>query len=348
MKLQVGNPGLQSTVQDQGRWGWQSIGMAVSGAMDLPSLIRGNLMVGNDPNDAALEAAFLGPELTCISGSGSFVLTGADLSPKLNGSPCPNWTVLPMNPGDRLTFGPARQGCRCYICLSGGVNVPVVMGSRSTYMKTSTGGIQGRALRAGDRIVTGEPSTLWDRALGFVCPEELRPHSSGPLRIVLGLQEEAFTERGIRTLLESEYQISALSDRMGFRLEGPPIEHSDGADIVSDGVPLGAVQVAGDGQPIVMMADRQTTGGYTKIGVLCSCDTARLAQKPPGSAVTFASVSQEEAVEILRWEVSRREQLRLAMEAYRATFDFYHPYNLRGRPGTAALWYTLQGRPLNL
>ena len=206
-----------------------------------------------------------------------------------------------LQDGDIITFtGPKGAGCRGCLCFAGGVDVPVVMNSRTTYMRAKIGGLDGRALKSGDVIKVGEPAPLWRRLEGFRLPAELNPAVTAeePLAIITGLQQDAFTEEGRKLLFASEYLITAESDRMGCRLEGPKIEHSDkGADIVSDGIPLGAVQIPGHGMPIIMLADRQTTGGYTKIGVLTPLSVEALVQKMPGMKVRFreAGLSEGEA-----------------------------------------------------
>ncbi|MPM29546.1 hypothetical protein SDC9_76086 [bioreactor metagenome] len=198
------------------------------------------------------------------------------------------------------------------------MDVPVVMNSRTTYMRAKIGGVEGRALKSGDVIKTGEPAPLWKRLGGFRLPAGLNPAAAAeaPLAVITGLQRDAFTEEGRKLLFESEYLITAESDRMGCRLEGPKIEHTEkGADIVSDGIPLGAVQIPGHGMPIIMLADRQTTGGYTKIGVLTPLSIEALVQKMPGMKVTFREASVAEGVaeqQKIADAVKRAGELRLS------------------------------------
>ncbi len=315
MKLRIERPGALTTVQDLGRWGYQALGMPVSGAMDAPALVRGNLILGNPAGAAALEITLMGPTVLFSGGEGSIAIAGGDLSPKLNGTPIPGWTAVAVKDGDRLTFGaPKGQGCRAYLCVGGGVDVPPVMGSRSTYMKAKVGGFQGRALKAGDELPVGTPWILWKKNIGLSCPVDMRPayDFSGPLRAVLGPQDDYITPAGVETFFANEYKISSSADRMGYRMEGgTPVEHVNGPDIVSDGIPMGAIQIPGQGFPIVMMADRQTTGGYVKIAVLHSLDVARLAQRLPGAAVRFSRITQEEGIEISKAEARTVEELRL-------------------------------------
>ena len=311
MKLIIQSPGALTTVQDLGRWGYQAIGMPVSGAMDAPALIRGNILLGNPDNAAALEMTMMGASVLFKEGSGAIAITGGDLQPKLNNNPVSNWQVLPVKDGDILTFGGiCGRGFRAYLCVSGGVDVPLVMGSRSTYMKAKIGGLEGRKLAKGDELLTGSPGKF---KAGLSCPENLRPDYSvdKPLRTVLGPQDDYIKPEGVKTFLSAEYKISSSSDRMGSRMEGSAIiEHVKSPDIVSDAIPMGAVQIPGQGLPIVMMADRQTTGGYVKIGVVHALDVARLSQFLPGSPVKFSQITQKQGIEISKSEAKLLDSLR--------------------------------------
>ncbi|WP_352402841.1 biotin-dependent carboxyltransferase family protein [Pyramidobacter sp.] len=316
MKLIVERAGALTTVQDLGRWGHQALGMPVSGAMDAPALTRGNLLLGNPPGAAALEVTVMGP-LIRFAGEGCVAVAGGDLSPQLNGAPLPMWTAVAVKDGDRLGFGaPHGRGCRAYVCVGGGIDVPPVMGSRSTYMKAKIGGLEGRKLKDGDELSAGAPWSLWRNIVGTACPAELLPdYGDAPLRAVPGPQDSYVTPAGLKTFFETEYAVSTSADRMGCRLESDrAIEHAKGPDIVSDGIPMGAVQAPGSGLPIVMMADRQTTGGYVKIAVVHALDAARLAQKMPGETVRFAPLSQDEGVELSRAEAAKVERLRLFVQ----------------------------------
>ncbi|MBQ9565229.1 MAG: biotin-dependent carboxyltransferase family protein [Synergistaceae bacterium] len=314
MKLRVQSPGALTTVQDLGRWGYQAIGMPVSGAMDAPALRRGNILLGNEEGVAALEVTMMGPSILFQGGAGAIAVTGGDLSPMLNGQAIPNWTVLSVKDGDVLSFGGPKKGFRAYICVSGGIDVPPVMGSRSTYLKARIGGLEGRKLQKDDELSTGPAGKF---VAGVACPENLRPSYDGsPFRTVLGPQDSYIKPEGVKTFFETEYKLSASSDRMGCRMEGgTPIEHVKGPDIVSDAIPMGAVQIPGQGLPIVMMADRQTTGGYVKIGVVHALDVARLSQVLPGSPVRFSQITQEEGIEISRAEGRALEALRAHVAA---------------------------------
>ncbi len=295
MKLKVKRAGMLTTVQDMGRWGFQSSGVPVAGAMDLPALRLGNAMLGNPEEAAALEVTFLGPELE-VRGAGAAVFAGAELGFSLNGRRIGSWRAVTLRDGDEISFAGPVSGCRGNLCFAGGVDSPLFMNSRSTHLRAKIGGIEGRALKNGDVLDIGEPSPLWKRLDGFSLPSGLNPTlpKETPLSLMLGLQRDSFTENGVSALFSSEYLISADSDRMGCRLDGEKIERRGGADIVSDAVQLGAVQIPAHGMPIIMLADRQTTGGYTKIGVLTPLSVEALVQKMPGEKVRFRRAEIEE------------------------------------------------------
>ena len=315
------SPGMLTTVQDGGRWGHQGEGMPVAGAMDLQSMRIANVLAGNGENDSCLEVSLLGPRLTVAGGEGVAAVAGADLGFQINGADAPLWTALAVKEGDVLSFSGPRSGCRAYLAFSGGISVPLVMESRATYTRAGVGGLEGRALKKGDRLECGEPPLLWKKCEGLVCPAELRSvyDFNAPLRTISGPQEDLFTEEGLKTFYSSEYVISNSADRMGYRMDGPLVEHVGAADIISDAIPLGAVQVPGHGQPIVMLADRQTTGGYTKIAVVCSADVAALAQRLPGQKVRFERIALKDAVALVREEKRKRDELLQVRAAYRST-----------------------------
>jgi biotin-dependent carboxylase-like uncharacterized protein len=267
--------------------------------MDPFSLRLGNVMLGNDENDAALELAVGGFEAVfqrecCV------VLTGAGLPMTINGCHAPTWTVHYVHADARVAVRvpPSfADGCRSYLCVSGGIDVPIVMGSRSTFTRGKIGGYMGRALTAGDAVQIGPPAPLWRISAGFTCPDRFRPGRcrDEPIHAMDGPQIDSFTDAGVKTFYNETYTVTDKIDRMGYRLDGPVIAHKDGADIISDGIVHGSVQVPGEGKPIVLMSDRQTTGGYTKIAVVSTWSAALLAQKTPGAAVRFHRVSEKEA-----------------------------------------------------
>ena len=296
--FEVIQPGPLTTVQDLGRYGYQQYGVPVSGAMDDYALRVANLLVGNNEGEAGLEITLLGPQLRLLEDT-VVAITGADLSPMLNNNPLPMWAAVMVGCEATISFHWPKRGCRSYLAVAGGIDIPKVMGSSSTYVKSHIGGVEGRPLRAGDLLKSGKarPGILERRLPPQYVPEY---RNQSELRVILGPQDDHFTEKGIRDFLHSEYTISTEADRVGYRLQGPRIEHKAGADIISDGIPLGAVQVPGDGLPIVLMADRQTTGGYAKIATVITVDVPKLAQAKPGDKVRFLQITEEEAHQALR------------------------------------------------
>ena len=304
MNLLIHDAGPQTTVQDLGRRGALRVGIPPSGPMDREAFLLANRLVGNADDAAALECTLVGPRIE-VADERWVAVTGAAMPTALNGATMPRWAAFEVKPGDVLRLGPAASGVRAYIAVSGGIDTPLALGSRSTYLRGQLGGHRGRALRKGDVLRLG-PSSGGAPAevLGQFIPDYTQ---SPTARVVLGPQEDRFTERGVATLFEAPYEMTPQSDRMGARLRGARIEHTRGHDIISDGVALGGVQVVGDGQPIVLLADRQSTGGYTKIGTVCSFDIGRVCQVKPGQRLSFKRVTVAEAHELL--------------SAYRAEFD---------------------------
>ena len=295
--VKVISPGALTTVQDAGRFGFLQSGISVSGVMDSYSHRAANLLVDNPQEEAVLEVTLMGPvlEFQC---STRIAVTGAMMQPKLNNQPVPMWQTIPVGEGDRLSFSGIQGGCRAYIAFAGGLDVPVIMGSKSTNLKAQMGGFEGRMLKRDDVVPLKAPS---GEAKLWAASEEWIPKfpTQITLRAVLGPQEDLFTEEGIASFLNTEYLVTPANDRMGYRLEGEEITHKAGADIVSDGIVMGAVQVPSSGQPIILMADRQTTGGYTKIATVATADLPLLAQAQAGTKIRFQQVSVEEAQQLL-------------------------------------------------
>jgi len=293
----VHDPGPQTTVQDLGRRGSLRIGIPPSGPMDREAFLLANRLVGNADDAAGLECTLIGPRIE-FADERWVAVTGADMSLTLNGAEMPRWAGFGVEAGDVLRVGAARSGVRGYIAVSGGFDTPPALGSRSTYLRGQLGGFEGRALRKGDRLPLGPAS---GGAPSDVHDERIPDYTVEPtVRVVLGPQDDRFSKRGIAALFDAPYEMTQQSDRMGARLRGARIEHTRGHDIISDGVPLGGIQVVGDGQPIVLLADRQSTGGYTKIGAVCSFDIGRVCQVKPGQRLRFRQVSVAEAHEFLR------------------------------------------------
>ncbi len=306
-KIHVKQPGMLTTVQDLGRGGFGKFGMPIAGVMDDYAARTGNILLGNDENAPVLEITFMGPMLS-FEDSTDFVITGGNLQPRLNNRPIDLWTICQAKPGDTLSFAGVATGCRAYISTAGGFTVKPVMGSTSTYLRGKLGGYDGRALKAGDILTTGRSSHPTP-SKEFVLPVEYRPDYAHSIRVILGPQDDAFTQKGIETFLSAEYTVTNEADRMGYRFDGPKIEHKNGADIISDGIALGAIQVPAHGTPIIMLADHQTTGGYTKIANVISVDIPSVAQKKPGDKIRFNRISIEEAQHLYRQREEKLQQL---------------------------------------
>jgi antagonist of KipI len=297
----VVRPGLLTTVQDRGRFGSQQFGVTVSGAMDELALRVGNILVGNPQGAAGLEISFLGPELR-LQADLALAITGAEVEAVLDGEPVPGYQTILARAGQVLDIRHCRQGMRAYLCVGGGIDVPLRLGSRSTSLAAGFGGVEGRPIREGDILQAGPALGGVGRLRGRSAPAQWRPTFALPqtVRVVFGPQDDAFTEAGKRTLLESVYEVSPSSDRMGCRLEGPALEHAGAADIISDWIPLGGIQVPGNGKPIILLADRQTTGGYTKVATVIGVDIPRLAQLRAGDRLRFEAVTVEVAQRFYR------------------------------------------------
>lgn len=293
--------GLLTTIQDLGRWGYQAYGMPVAGAMDRYSYCIANILVGNDVGAAAVEMTMLGAAFR-FDREAWVSICGADMQATLNGEQIKNWSSFFVPAGSELVFANAVSGCRSYLAVHGGIDVPLVLESRSTYTRAGIGGINGRALKVGDILNVNKVADFF--AIPRSLPVEFIPDYQNELklRVLLGPQDDLFTAEGIFTLFNSKYTVTDAADRMGYRLEGAPIEHSGAPDIVSDALCQGAIQVPGHGMPIVMMADRQTTGGYAKIGTVIGPDLTRLAQAKPGDVLRFIQCSDDEAVAALKKE----------------------------------------------
>ncbi len=283
-------------MQDTGRYGYQRFGVPVSGAMDSFSLRAANVLVGNDQDSACLEMTVVGPHIRFLADT-LIAITGADLAFGIDGERVHRWEAMHVAKGSVLTSDGMIDGMRAYLAIDGGIDVPLVMGSRSTYITSHIGGLRGRALKSGDllSVLPSDPSHRHDeRGL----PEDLEPVHYGHshvIRATLGPQTSAFKPGALETLFDSRYSVSNDSDRVGYRLEGPHLLHETGADIISDGSPAGAIQVPADGMPIILMADRGPTGGYAKIATVISTDLGRLAQARPGDTIAFKQVTMAQA-----------------------------------------------------
>jgi len=299
--LQVLAPGFHTTVQDLGRTGYQDIGVPVSGALDRVSLQIANALAGNPPGTPGLEIVLSGPTLEVIADAVRFALFGAGAGLKIgreNPRIIASGQSVTLRRGEVLQVVACQLASCCYLAVEGGIAVPLVLGSASTYVRAGFGGLHGRALQSGD-VVPLRISSAPERAeLRLPHPPDLSRDQS--IRVILGPQLEYFTEEAVAALLGAEFCVSQNADRMGMRLDGPPLRHCRGWDIVSDAIPTGAIQVPGSGQPIVLLADHQTTGGYPKVATVISADLPALGRRRPGDTLRFAAVTVEEAEELCR------------------------------------------------
>jgi biotin-dependent carboxylase-like uncharacterized protein len=332
--LRVKSPGLHTTVQDLGRDGFADVGVPPSGALDAVALRLANALVGNAPNAAALEVLVSGPTLEMLADAVHVAFVGGTAGMSVEDAHHRSVAVgrsVHLKKGEVVKLGMlARTSCG-YIAVEGGIGVPLTLGSASTYTRGTLGGFEGRALRAGD-VLHGEVGDTMRSELELTTP--LDADFDAPIRVVLGPQDDHFTESAIKAFLAGTYSVSAQADRMGFRLEGPALAHTRGYNIVSDGIVSGSIQVPGSGQPIVLMRDYQTIGGYPKIATVISSDISRLGRRSPGAKVLFAKVSREEAEAIYREEeaaiVARIGALRPARDEAGLNVEALYDENLIG------------------
>lgn len=313
MSITILNPGLLTTVQDFGRIGYQQFGVPVSGVVDPRAMSIANILVDNPEDEAVLECTMLGPQIR-FDAPNAIAIAGGDLGPTIDNQPIPNYAAIRVEAGQVLRFAGLRSGCRAYIAFAGGLDIAPVMGSRSTYMKAKIGGVEGRKLQKDDVIKFRKPNPdLRGLNIRHISPEFV-PRLEYKIRVVLGPQDDMFTEHGIETFLSESYIVTPEFDRMGCRLDGEIIEHKgESGDIISDGIAFGAIQVPTAGKPIIMLSDRQTTGGYTKIANVISADFRILAQLKAGDRVRFAQVSIAAAQDALLTQRAALKTLRTAV-----------------------------------
>ncbi len=302
--IKINSAGLLSSIQDCGRFGYQRYGVSTSGAMDSYSLKMANLLVGNDPNSAVIEATLTGPEINFLSDC-LIAICGADMTPQINGNLVPNNETIEVKNGDTLSFLGLKNGCRSYIAFAGGIAVPTVMGSKSTYFRAKIGGLDGRPLKQGDIIHLEESSgKKIIKKIPINLITEFKNNIS--LRVIPGPEIKKFDSSAIHTFLTSEYTVTVQSDRMGLRLSGQPVlSRLFSHDIISSGISQGTIQLPGNGQPIILMADRQTTGGYARIANVIGSDLHLVAQLKPGDKIHFEEISIEKAqIELIKTELN--------------------------------------------
>ncbi len=324
MAIRVSAPGLATSVQDLGRPGYYHLGIPVSGGMDQLALRAANLLVGNDEGAAVLEAVFMGPELE-FTEAATVAVAGADLPPRVDGDPRESWTSFPVKAGQVLSFDYLRAGARAYIAVAGGIDVPIVLGSRSTYTLGGLGGLGGRNLQAGDELRTGSASRRVDE--GRAVSEKLRrmPGRTAELRVVPGLYWHRITEASGRRFFEDTWKVALEADRIGYRFrDGRSLEFveraqpfgagSDPSNIVDSCYPYGSIQVPGGTEPIVLHRDAVSGGGYFMVGTVISADMDLIGQLQPHTPTRFMSVGMEEALAARR---ERRALLKKVREVLR-------------------------------
>ncbi len=312
--IKITKPGLLTSIQDLGRYGYQKYGVITSGVMDSVAHRIANLLVGNDEKEATLELTLLGPDMefrddTLIS------ICGGNLSPSINGKPIKLWRSVLVKAGSKLKFGGCKTGCRAYLAVAGGFDVPEVMNSKSTYIRAEIGGHNGKALQNDDELSVGKHSELsrqisevlaselkentftemqWTISSDFIVSSVSKPH----VRVMKGRQYDWFTTESQMKLFTEHFEVTAQSDRMGYRLKGPELSLQNEQEMLSEAVSFGTIQVPSEGNPIVLLADRQTTGGYPKIGQIATVDLSIMAQLKPGDKVQFVEVSHEVAQQL--------------------------------------------------
>jgi antagonist of KipI len=276
------------------------MGVSASGAADPMSLRIGNRLVGNPDGTAALEMTLVGGAFT-FERAATIAATGADFGPSLDGVALPMWSSIEIREGETVRFGPSRSGARAYLCVQGGIAVETFLGSASTHVLSGLGGFQGRALRKGDRVELGAANSLFRKiAISPKALESLQPRKV--IRVTDGPQSDWFAESSWKTLCGNSFRATEQSNRMGIRLEGPPIPLDASREMLSEGVSLGAIQVPPSGQPIILFVEQQTTGGYPKIANVISADLHSLGQLRPRDEIRFERVEMSEARSLLIWQ----------------------------------------------
>ncbi|TCP23741.1 antagonist of KipI [Scopulibacillus darangshiensis] len=325
MSLRVIKPGLLTSIQDLGRKGFQKHGVIVSGAMDAYSLRIANLLVGNTDHEAVLEMTLMGPKLK-IEKDCLIAITGGNLSPAIDGEPVPMWKPVFVKKGCTIKFGPCKSGCRAYLSVAGGYAIPEVMNSKSTYLRGELGGYKGRALQADDVISFNEQShhqsplskkevtESFALANWSVNYKKFLPLSESPIiRVTKGSQFEYFTESSKNECAKMPFTVSNQSDRMGYRLSGPALKLTHKHELLSEAVSNGSIQVTPDGNPIILLADRQTTGGYPKIAQVITADLPLIAQVKPGQSIRFSFVTLEDAESLYLQKERQLKELKSAV-----------------------------------
>lgn len=331
--IKIINPGFLTTIQDNGRIGYQQFGVPISGAMDIYSLQLANILVDNDKNEACLEMTMIGAQIefnfdTAIS------ITGANMSPEINFIKINMYETIYVKKGDVLRMSNAKDAARSYLSISGGFDIPKVLGSKSTYLRGKIGGYKGRKIKFGDEIVINEKHEL---PISKRIPLNMKPNYKNfeTIRVIQGPEEEAFKSKGIKTFFENVYIITNQSDRMGYKLKGKKIKHRTKPDIISAGISLGTIQVPGNGQPMVMLQDKQTTGGYTRIANVITVDIPVFGQLKAGDKIKF------EKIELL-------DAQKLSIKKENEIDNLINAFKREGKEGTRCFSMLINGVKYNV
>lgn len=324
MGIKVLQPGILATIQDLGRYGLQKFGVIVGGAMDSISLRIANLLVGNSEGEGALEVTLYGTTLLFESDE-LISITGGNLQPSVNGIEVPMWRPLLIRKGSVLKFNAAINGCRAYVSFSGGINVPKVMNSKSTYLRAEIGGFQGRKLKKGDVFKCDKRTELGEYLFKQLKKETaslswsvyyttfVTFKKTQTVRVIRGSEYKHFNEESLKKFFTTPYTVTTHADRMGYRLEGEKIQLKEPFELLSEGVTFGTIQIPSNGQPIILMADRQTTGGYPKLGQVITADLPFLAQMQANDHIYFKEVTLEEAQWALIHQEKKLNELRVGL-----------------------------------
>lgn len=325
MGVEVIKAGILTTVQDLGRYGYQKFGLNINGAMDEGAARVANILVGNDENNAVLELTLSGTSLK-MTADHLIAICGGDMSATMNGQSVPMWQPFIAAKDAVISFGHYKSGCRVYIALAGGVDLVAVLGSYSTNIRANIGGYEGRALRSGDMIEVHDMRNqicsmgLWQKlrsndSIAFNAQHFGIAHAdSVTIRFITGPEYELLDEDNKRKFTQSKWSIDSQSDRMGYRLQGPALEMVHKKELITEGVVHGTIQLPANGQPIVLLSDRQTTGGYPRIAVVAAVDIPMFGQLKPGSVITFTAVTMEEAEKLLFDSEQDIKRLKIAIQ----------------------------------
>lgn len=320
--ITVVKPGLLTTIQDLGRYGFQKYGVVVSGAMDTFSFRIANLLVGNEENSPAIEMTLIGPSLHFHEDS-LIAICGGDLAPSVEGEPIEMWRPIFIKKGSILKFNAGKQGCRAYLAVAGGFSVASIMGSTSTYVRGKMGGVDGRALKANDRLLLQSPSQIAKGILKELLMNESTAvnwkipykYKSDPIiRVLKSRQYHLFREDSQESFFQKSFNITTDADRMGYRLNGPLLLLEKKEEMISEGTVVGTVQVTPDGNTVILLSDHQTTGGYPKIAQVITVDLPLLAQLKPGDRIEFKEVTLEEAHRLLLEKEQYINELKIGIQ----------------------------------